>query len=250
MLDWFNRLFKRFSATVSPEGDLCVPLRYKIGIDNPPGEAGVITMCSFKTTHAPSTLAAWYLNIYVEEGELAAYGPYRDKTDTADQYDEGVPVFGTTGFWKNIDRQLAKITRLGGKYIETDNRDAYRNSDILKLFDYIAKHRLKIFLKNPGMSDFEEDSTELMRHPAVVGAIIEKGSITPGTLHAMRIAVGKPQLPLWFVSFNDGKGGLNWAQQCAQQILASQITYAGVTYSGGEEEYDTSRDVLIPIAKF
>lgn len=226
--------------------DLRVPLRYIIGRDNPAGEDGCITMCSFSTDTAPVRgIAAYYVNLFVEEGQLPQYGPYLRPNDTARQYSEGMPVPSGEGFRKNLVRQLNKVVRLGGKYIETDNRDAYLNSVVLDTFDWIWKeYKLKIICKNPGMSDYDQSSIPLLRHPAVVGAIIERGDVHPKAADNMRVLAGKSNLPIWFVSF--GQNGRAWADLCASAIKANDLRNMGVTHSNAREEYGSSNDVLVP----
>lgn len=250
IIDYIMALLGRQKRVSEQILDLCLPLRYVIGIDDPVGRDGEITMCSFYTRRRPRKgVVFYYLNLYVEEGELTEYGPYRKRTSTANKYEEGVPMFGTPGFWANIERQVQKILALGGLFVETDNRDAYLNSQVLEVFDYLRKRGLRVVLKNPGVSDYDQDSIELFRHSSVVGAIVERGDVMPRhVMEMMRKA--DVILPAWFVSFNDDEGGLEWAERCRDEIITRQLPCFGVTYSASRKEYAESGDIWKPKKEF
>lgn len=230
----------------SKEDSLCLPMQYLLGVDNPAGLVGYITMCSFDTQVPPRLgMAAWYVNLYVEEGELPEYGPYRRKTGTAGQYNEGVPIFSGAGFKKNLHRQLDKVVRLGGKYIELDNRDAYSNDEYLDTLDWIQQEYPQIkgvFCKNPDDSDLSPDPVKLLKHRLSVGVIVERGETFPQHIEAWRKAAGKPNLPVWFVAYGYG---IVWAGICADSIKKNNYKCMGVSHSN-KGEYGNSVDVYSP----
>ncbi|MGZ3293805.1 MAG: hypothetical protein ACXU9D_11100 [Xanthobacteraceae bacterium] len=221
------------------------PLRYLIGSDGPwDGRDGELIMAPYGTAVAPRRgYSAKYVNLYREDGEPQGYGPYLPRTATAREYDEGVPDPNGPGFWRNLEEQLALAKRGGFAFIETDNRDAYSNATVLKAFDRAAAHGLKVLCKNPGTSDHNEDATPLLAHPNVFGAIIEEGDVTPAQIHLTRSRAGKPALPIYFVSFGDGRG---WATRMAKAITTVGYANMSVTHSG-RGEYASSTDILLPM---
>jgi hypothetical protein len=224
-----------------------VPLRCLIGGDGAgEGKDGELIMASYDATVAPRRgYSAKYLNLYREDGEPPAYGPYLPRTTTARDYHEGVPDPGGAGFWRNLDEQLLLAKRGGLAFVETDNCDAYANGVVLRTFDRAAGQGLQVLCKNPGTSEHDEDSTPLLAHPNVFGAIIEEGDVTPAQIHLMRSRAGKPALPIYFVSFGNGRS-------CAT-CMAKAITSAGyenmsVTHSA-KGEYGSASDILRPIVR-
>lgn len=234
-----------FAAKPKPQEDLCLPMQYLIGQDNPKGKVGYITLCSYDTTVAPKLgIPAYYLNAFVEEGQLPEYSPYLDTSDTAYRYKEGMADPDYLGFHENIRRQAEKIQHMKGWLVEVDNRDAYKNSVIAKLYTRLHDvYGFKILCKNPGMSDHDEPSAPLLRHPAVVGAIIERGKVRPLAMSIMRIAADKPEMPCWFV--NHGANGAIFADECATEIKKNNIKCMGVSLSYGGE-YTNHIDILLP----
>jgi len=63
-------------------------------------------------------------------------------------------------------------------------------------------------------------------------------------MDVLRRHARKPDLPVWFVSFGDGRG---WAGQTARAITSARFINMGVTYSS-DGKYESSEDVLQPIA--
>ncbi len=222
-----------------------VPLRYLIGADGViAGKDGELFFCGYDARTPPAKgLRGKYLNLYREDGEPPEYGPYLTKTRTAAEYDEGVPDPAGMGFWRNVNEQLAAAA--GFDVIETDNRDAYRNSAVRQVFDRAAARGLGVLCKNPGVSDHDEDSVELLKHAAVVGTITEEGDVMPADLARMRVAAGKPELPAYFVAF--GADQRAWAERCAAQIKAARYVNMSVTWSP-DGEYTGVDDILLPIA--
>jgi lysozyme len=220
-------------------------IRYLIGTDNATGEDGAFTVVGYDATHPPSKgIGAKYCNLF-DEKNSGSYGPYLTSSDTAQQYSEGQCDPNWPGFWQNVTDQLDRAKLQGFTILgDIDNRDAYYNADVLKVYDHAQAAGFSVICKNPGMSDLNEDSTALLKHPAVVGCIIEKGNVTPAMIVVMRTAADKPELPVWFVSFGDG--GV-WAEQIAAQIKAAHYVNMGVTFSSFSE-YGSSEDVLVPLS--
>jgi hypothetical protein len=253
--DWIRSMNAPSRRAPEITEDWCVPMRYQIFDDEPDcSEEGVLTMHSFRATRACATgRRAFYFNTFVEEGELSKYGPYREKTDTAAQYKEGVPVFGTDGFYANVNRQSDRILRLGGRGapLDVDNRDAYLDEQMAELYSYLAARGHKIIVKNPGVSDFEEDSFRLLRHPAVIGTLSERGKFLPSDVQRMLRVARRTGLMKWFVSWNDRRGGQQFAERCREDIVANKVTLAGVTYSPSRDEYSGDVvDVFKPVRSF
>jgi hypothetical protein len=122
-----------------------VPLRCLIGGDGAgEGKDGELIMAPYDATVAPRRgYSAKYLNLYREDGEPPAYGPYLPRTTTARDYHEGVPDPGGAGFWRNLDEQLLLAKRGGFAFVETDNCDAYANGVVLRTFDRAAGQGLQ-----------------------------------------------------------------------------------------------------------
>jgi len=107
----------------------------------------------------------------------------------------------------------------------------------------LAQQRgLGVIAKNAGLMG--DGARAYVAHPNVFGLIVEKDCGTPAQMDQLRRSANKPDLPVWFVTFGDGR---NAATQAAQSITAARFANMGVTYSR-EGEYESSEDVLVPIA--
>jgi hypothetical protein len=217
-------------------------LRYLIGADNPgPGVNGYLTVVGYDIK-APVKhgVSGKYINLY-DEKNTHQFAPYLPPTDTSQSYDEPVPDPRGNGFWKNLQQQVARAKEAGFTLIgDVDNRDAYHNSVIVKVYDRLMLDGLDVICKNPGMSDHNEYSVPLLMHPAVVGCIVEHGSIGSDAMHGMRKAAGKPDLQCWFVAFGSGK---KWALAVAAEIRKAKYVNMGVTYSP-RGEYESSETIV------
>jgi hypothetical protein len=218
------------------------PLRYLIGAEGYiNGVDGEITEVPYDHPKPPFGLGIAYCNLF-DEYNTGQYGPYLRTSDTAAQYSEGQINPIGRGWVNNIHYQLSKRTAF--RWIEWDNCDAYSVMDVLKVYDLSARAGFRIIAKNPYLCG--EYAWQLLAHPAVDGAIVEKGAGAANMMHTMRTYVGKPNLPVWFVAFGDDYD-LRWARSIAVNITAAHLINMGVTYSS-QGEYGNSEDILRPIS--
>jgi hypothetical protein len=215
------------------------PLRYLIGIDfSGRSDEGEITEVSYNTTKPTARgISVKYCNLFDEEN-TGRYGPYLHTSDTAAQYGEGQIDPRGPGWMRNLQHQFERATMQGFEYIELDNADAYRITDVLGAIE-AANHRgLKVIAKNPLL--LEDDATSYLAHPNVYGVIVEEGAGSPADMDELRKKAGKPNLPVWFVAFGDGR---DWADNLVN--TAKRFRNMGVTYSSAGE-YGNSIDLLRP----
>lgn len=205
--------------------------------------------------------AVAYCNALAEQGEPARYGPYlrRPRGSTATQYNEGVPNPRGRGWERNLRDQFEMRVMQGHDKIEIDNPDAFSIETVVRAMDLAAEHDLWIFAKNPMLGNptrdggedvefSEEKAVLVLRHPRVVGSIVERGCGDPVGMDRLRRLVGKPMLPIRFVCFDlgaSGGPGLRWGTDVAS--AARRLVNVGVTYSGHAEEYGASRDLQLPV---
>ena len=107
--------------------------------------------CSTKTTRAPT--------------------PYLHSSDTARKYREGQIDPGGPGWERNLREQFERRRQQGFGYVELDNPDAYGWIDVGGSYDLAASYGFKVIAKNPVIC---QDGLAMMRHPAVVGSIVER----------------------------------------------------------------------------
>jgi hypothetical protein len=212
-------------------------LRYLIAKDSDPGTSDSITVIGYDATTPPKN-GVKYCNL-LDEKNTGKYGPHIH-SETGDEYNEPAPDPERKGFWENVREQIARAKAQGFTSIYWDNCDTYTASVVLLVYNETASHGLAIWAKNPALVDGNREA--ILAPTAVVGVIVERDCGTPATYDAMRRAVGKPDLPIRFVSYGEGR---NWAQQTAQQITAAGYRNMGVTYSS-EGEYGNAIDVLLP----
>jgi lysozyme family protein len=213
-------------------------LRYLIGKDADPGTDDSITVIGYDATTPPKN-GAKYINLR-DELNSGTYGPYLPADDIDDQYNEPAPDPEGKGFWENLNTQLDRAKSQGFTAVELDNCDTFSASVVLLCYQEVARRGLTVWAKNPALVDGNREA--ILAHSAVVGVIVERDCGTPTTYDAMRRAVGKPDLPIRFVSYGGGK---QWAQQTAGTIQAADYSNMGVTYSS-EGEYGNAEDVLLP----
>lgn len=214
------------------------PLRYLIGKDSDPGEADAITVIGYGAETLPIN-GVGYINPRQESGGRRPGVMYLPEDDIERDYGEPAFVFDSLSFWDNFDPQVAKWKRLGAKAVEIDNLDTYDVSSALKMFNALSG--LGVWVKNAAIVDGDQKS--LLAHPAAVGCIVEGDCGTPAAYDALRKAAGKPDLPIRFVSYGDGR---SWAQQAATQITAAGYADMAVTYSS-DGEYGNAENILLPI---
>jgi hypothetical protein len=220
-----------------------LPLDYLIGADGPQhGTAGRVTETPFGEGPAANGPSIAYCNLRREDGEPPEFGPYLPHDDIFAEFREGRPDPQGPGFLRNIVEQLDNCKRLRHSLVEQDNPDSYPLSAVMHGIELAQERGLGVIAKNPGL--MKDGAPTYVGHPNVFGIIVEKDCGTPAQMDALRRGVGKPGLPVWFVTFGDGR---NAATQTAQTITAARFANMGVTYSR-EGEYESSDDVLVPIA--
>lgn len=221
------------------------PLRYLIGADSDQqltGVAGEIIEVGYDVRDVPHLgTAIKYCNL-LDEKHSGDYGPYLKMTGTAKQYNEYVPDPDQEGFQDNLDDQFERADHDGFAYVELDNPDDkhFKFKHLKMAVDLAESYGLKVIFKNPLVIDY--DVKELIAHPNVYGIIVEKDAGNPVQMDKLRRDAGKQFLPVWFVSFGDGK---RWTQDIA--IDAAHYKNMGVTYSS-DGEYGNCVDILRPIA--
>jgi hypothetical protein len=213
------------------------PLRYLIGTDiSGPGREGEITEVSYSTIKPTARgITIKYCNLFDEEN-TGRYGPYLHTSDTAAQYNEGQIDPAGPGWTHNLQDQYERATAQGFEYIELDNADAYHIEDVLSAVELAKSHGLKVIAKNPLL--IEGKATPYVAHPNVFGVIVERGAGSPADIDALRKKADKPNLPVWFVAFGDGRA---WAGNVAN--AAKLFRNMSVTYSSAGE-YGNSIDLL------
>lgn len=217
-------------------------LRYLIGAESVGmGDPGMITVVPYDHKPVRNGWSVGYCNLLEETTKAGRYPPYINLTDTAKEYDERVIDPRGLGWTRNLTEQFALRKQQGFEYIELDNPDAYSIKDVLGAIDAAQLYGLKVIAKNP--IEMKRGALEYVEHPNVYGAIVEKGAGDPESMDALRQDAGKPDLPVWFVSFGDGK---MWARKTAKR--ASRYRNMGVTYST-RGEYENAQDILLPKVK-
>jgi hypothetical protein len=213
------------------------PLRYLIGTDKPgDGKVGEIIEVSYDATRPPPHgLAIKYGNLF-DERNSGEYAPYlRQRGDTAAQYNEGQIDPRGKGWAKNINEQIQLARAQGFAAIEWDNPDAYDVPHVIDAVSWAHAAGLMVVAKNPIL--VRRSPLPYVGHPAVFGAIVERGAGDPAQMDKLRIAAGKPDMPVWFVSFGRGKISAH-----ALAIEARQYKNMWVSYSR-KGEYESSEDI-------
>lgn len=214
------------------------PLRYLIGADDPGhGADDVITEVPYGNPIVIRGISIGYCNLFDEEN-TGTHGPYLSDSDTAKEYDEGQIDPRGKGWIDNLAEQFMKRRHQGFEYIELDNPDAYSIKDVIGAIDLAAQYGLRVIAKNPGL--LERGGLQYIGHPSVYGIIIEKGAGGVASMQALRVQVGKSDLPIWFVAFGSGR---SWAMGVAHAAVG--FHNIGVTYSQ-YGEYGSSEDILKP----
>jgi hypothetical protein len=212
-------------------------LRYLIGASYVIGVKGAVTVFPYDVVSAGPGVSVGYCNLF-DEHNTGAYGPYLHESDTAEEYGEGQIDPRGPGWAKNLRGQFERRKRQGFEYVELDNADAYSIRDVQSATDMASLYGLKVIAKNPGL--LRMGARPYVGHPNVHGVIVERGAGTPADMHAVRNEVGKPDLPVWFVSFGTGR---RWADSIARE--AEKFRGMGVTYSN-RGEYGNSINLLVP----
>lgn len=221
-------------------------LRYLIGADEDAikGEPGAITMVPYGAPRVLEGTSAGYCNAFDQEGNRA-YPPYRGRTDTASDYGEDVPDDGGPGWMRLLNSQFSKRRKQVFDLIEIDNIDAYQIAAVLAGVSLAQEFGLRVLAKNPTLRSWPE-GVELLRHPNVVGAIMEHDA-NPLMVLQMCTEAGRPDLPLWFVAH--GREEHAWVIAIARKAEVTRgLAHIGATWSreSGEREYAESIDIFPP----
>lgn len=222
------------------------PLRYLIGgEDDYEGAEDEVIELSYDATRPPSNgVGVKYGNLFNEKyddqtaAQRAKYEPYLEQGDTAEEYNEGQIDPAGQGWFKNLDEQIRRAKTGGFAIIEWDNPDSYQMEDVLGAVERAHAAGLYVFAKNPAIC--KGSKSTYVGHPAVVGIVVEEDCGEPSFMEALRIAAGKPTLPVWFVAYGNGR---DWADRMAKE--AAGYVNMGVTFSS-EGEYENSEDILVP----
>lgn len=217
-------------------------LRYLIAVeDQIAGRDGEIIEVGYDGPRPRRGRAVRYCNLYDQVGK---YGPYLKGTDTADKYDERVVDPNGTGWPALLADQCHSALAAGFTEIEWDNPDGYDKAPVMEAIAYAASRGLKIWAKNPTSCGWYP--TDYVKHPAVVGIIVERGAGNPSDMDELRKAAGKPHLPVYFVGFRSAReDGRAWVANTASAIRSGGYRAMGVTLSP-DGEYTSSADVLVP----
>jgi hypothetical protein len=211
-------------------------LRYLIGCDDDiTGKDGEIFVVGYDADHLPlHGIGVGYCNLF-DEHNTGEYGPYLHSSDTAARYREGQIDPRGPGFERNLREQLGRRKAQGFRYVELDNPDAYSIATSIGAIELARSYGLGVIAKNPALVD--GDGSVILRHDNVYGIIVEKDAGDPNDVEELRTAAGRPTLPVWFVSFGDGR---EWAEHVA--AAAAKYSNMSVTYSS-VGEYGNSIDV-------
>ncbi len=220
-----------------------LPLRYLIAVeDQLAGRPGEMIEVGYDGPKPKTGAAVRYGNLLDQTG-TAKYGPYLTVTDTAAQYNERVVDPRGAGWKKLLSDQCNSAIVAGFDTIEWDNPDSYVGAAVRDAVQFAADQGLKVLAKNPLICEW--DSVPYVSHAAVIGIVVEKDEgATPAVYDDLRKAAGKPDLPVWFVAFKDGKeDGSAWAAATAKAAVGYSNMF--VTFSP-DGEYTSSVDVKMP----
>jgi hypothetical protein len=229
-------------------------LRYLIGSDGPYPDQDEIARDNLVVEvnygfegRAPHPAAIKYGNLFDEdynaETGTGAYGPYDKPSDTAAEWGEGQINPRGAGWAKNLSHQFDRAIASGFNYIELDNPDSYRVRDVLDAYRRAGERGLRLVAKNPGCTDYDEDTLPLVAHELVDGVIVEEGCGTPERMNELRTAANKPDLPVWFVAH--GATQRMWAHATMRAIIREEHANMGVTHSR-QKDYKDASDVFVP----
>lgn len=214
------------------------PLRYLIGKDgNDPGKDGAITVTGFDSTKVPAHgVGVKYGNLLCEKGRTCP-GPYLKSTGTAAQYHEGKLDPRGAGWAKNLNAQFERARKQGFRLIELDNTDSYDQREVMGVIELARAYNLSVLAKNPLLSPRWADI--YVANPNIAGVIVERGAGSPKAMDLLRRKVGRPGLPVWFISYGQGRA---WANSIAKDARGLGM---GVTYSE-KREYGSVADIVKP----
>lgn len=215
------------------------PLRYFIGADHAVAVPGAVVEAPYGAAPPPGGI--WYCNLY-DQTKTGSYGPYLPDTETSKKYGEKVVDPNGPRWNAFIADQLALVP--ANDVVEWDNCDGYALATVLAVYDFTQRRAINVVAKNPSGSN-------QVLPPCVVGVVQEHDdSVTAASLHALRLAAGKPDLPLRFVTFAGEPGGEQWARQVAADAMRLRLVEVGVTFDHAKDEYGGDvEDFLLPTNK-
>lgn len=220
------------------------PLRYLIGGDGTPScRPGTVVEVNYDAGRAPCALAIRYGNLF-DEKDTGRLGPYLHSSDTAADYSEGQINPRGRGWQTNITTQLDRAKRLGYRFMEWDNPDAYGQNDVLGVVEQTRVAGIGAIAKNPLNDDIKSWAPVYIAHPGVVGIVVEIGSGSPAAYDAVLRNIGR-RLPVWFVAF--GRIGQAWVKTITEDAIRFGF---GVSFSppkfGKFGEYTDSTTIVAP----
>lgn len=224
---------------------MTAPLRYLIGLNYDNGWDGTITEVGFDAPRRPACgfEAIKYCNLFNEKfssqskGEREYLGPYLHMSSTAVEYNEGMIDPTGPGWKRNLISQFTKAVEQQFIYIELDNPDAYDWPTVQGAIELAATFKLKVIAKNPGLMANQSVRVQYLKHPNIFGAIIEKGGVADtDAANALRVAAGKPDLPMYFVGW--GAAQRKWIKDRAFYIQDRKYQAMGATWSPSGEYTD------------
>src|SRR5262245_54641426 len=170
-------------------------LLYLIGADGPiEGKEGALVEVGYDEGLPQRGVGVGYCNLF-DEKNSGRFPPYRKPTDTAAEYQEGVPDEAGPGFEENLKAQFKRRKQQGFRYVELDNPDAYPLAAVMRATALAESYGLGVIAKNAALV---KGGLQWLRHPNVYGVIVEKGAGSPEEYALMRPS---PDFPVWFVSF-------------------------------------------------
>lgn len=235
---------------------LAIPIRYLIGADSGqvvPVESH-LTVYPYDTRGVrakPGYKTALYCNLLDEEwddgifGPRRRYGPYsKDQSGTPEEWSERRIDTTGAGWTRYLNDQFERATSMGFDTVELDNADSYHLAEVLDAINRAKSYRLSVLAKNPLEC---EGTVTYLRHPSIVGAIVEYGCGSCQNNDDQRVRAGKPDLPFWFVS-NRPSPEKDWAYRRVREIKSHNFFYFGVTWCASPLDYATSTDLFIPVS--
>ena len=194
-----------------------------------------------------------YINSLDEEydqsifGPKHRYGPYTHEAgSTAEDWDEGQMQPRSNGMAQCLSDQCNRwnvlLRRYDPKLVEIDNPDSYSLEDAIWARDLVLGRGLCVIAKNP--CEIKGDHALYIDHHNVVGCIVETGCGNARQMEALRKAVNKPTLPIWFVHNRNEKGT---AETRVNEITVEKFLYMGVTWSPTRDDYAGAEVLLRPM---
>lgn len=239
LTNWFKAAWDKvnYMKQVDPT-EFVKPLRYLIALDKRlAGRVNEIIEGGYDCPKPRQGMSIQYGNLYNQTDEN--YGPYLRSTDTAGEYSEKVVDPHGEGWMPMLIDQCEKAEEVGASAIEWDNPDGYDWAAVSQAITVAVIHGLRVIAKNPLICDF--DAVPYVAHPYVVGVVVEQDDgATAAAYDRLRRVAGKAKLPIWFVSFEDGK---EWAEDVASEIEEGDYPNMWVTWSP-TGEYTSSKDIV------